>query len=206
MSTLIELSVSEFSVLTASDAPAPGGGSISALCGALSAALCEMVANLTVGKEKYAAVDAQMQQISREVSCLRETLLHAVDEDTRAFDQYMAALSLPKGSEERKTAMQEGLKQAALVPLSVAETACKLFPYLQSVLACGNSNAVTDAMVGTMLARTCTLGAIFNVRVNLASIKDEGFAAELSQKCDNLQALAMEQERKLLQAISLSKI
>ena len=123
MSELIALSVKDFASLTASNAPAPGGGSVSALCGALSAALCEMVANLTVGKEKYAAHEDAMQAILTELSSVRNALLRAVDEETRAFDKYMAALSIPKGSEERKAAMQEGLKEAALVPLGVATLA-----------------------------------------------------------------------------------
>ncbi|MBP3413017.1 MAG: cyclodeaminase/cyclohydrolase family protein [Oscillospiraceae bacterium] len=201
---LIELTVKEFAALTASDAPAPGGGSISALCGALSAALVEMVANLTVNKEKYKEYKEEMCDILNFVSNIRQKLLLAVDEDTRAFDKYMAALSLPKGSEERKQAMQEGLKEAAQVPLSVAETVCTLFPKLELALTHGNSNAVTDAMVGTMLARTCALGAIYNVRINLSSIADEAFMNELNQKCDALQNIAMEEERRLLSAISIS--
>ena len=205
MMELIKLSVAEFSAVTASDAPAPGGGSVSALCGNLSAALAEMVANLTVGKEKYAEYEEKMQEVRRELPVLREKLLLAIDEDTRAFDRYMAALKLPKGTEERKNAMQEGLKAAALVPLSVADTACKLFPYLETVLLHGNANAVTDAMVGTMLARTCALGAIFNVRVNLGSIQDEGFVADLTEQCARLQEIAERREAELLAQIPLSK-
>ncbi len=202
---LIQLSVAEFSAVTASDAPAPGGGSVSALCGNLSAALAEMVANLTVGKEKYADYENEMQTVLRDLPALREKLLLAIDEDTRAFDRYMAALKLPKGSEERKNAMQEGLKAAALVPLTVADTACKLFPYLETVLLHGNANAVTDAMVGTMLARTCALGAIFNVRVNLSSIKDEAFVADLTEQCRHLQEIVVRRETELLAQIPLSK-
>ena len=205
MMELIKLSVAEFSAVTASDAPAPGGGSVSALCGNLSAALAEMVANLTVGKEKYAEYEEKMQEVRRELPVLREKLLLAIDEDTRAFDRYMAALKLPKGTEERKNAMQEGLKAAALVPLSVADTACKLFPYLETVLLHGNANAVTDAMVGTMLARTCALGAIFNVRVNLGSIHDEAFVTDLTEQCARLQEIALRRERELLDQIPLSK-
>ena len=205
MMDLIALSVAEFSAVTASDAPAPGGGSVSALCGNLSAALAEMVANLTVGKEKYAEYEEKMQEVRRDLPVLREKLLLAIDEDTRAFDSYMAALKLPKGTEERKTAMQEGLKAAALVPLSVADTACKLFPYLETVLLHGNTNAVTDAMVGTMLARTCALGAIFNVRVNLGSIHDEAFVTDLTEQCARLQEIALRRERELLEQIPLPK-
>ena len=201
---LIELTVKDFAALTASDAPAPGGGSISALCGALSAALVEMVANLTVNKEKYQEYQGEMSEIIENISSDRKALLVAVDDDTRAFDKYMAALKLPKGSEERKTAMQEGLKEAALVPLSVAKRVCTLFPSIEKVLTHGNSNAVTDAMVATMLARTCALGAIYNVRINLSSIHDEAFVKELEGECDTLQNMAVSEEARLLKNISIS--
>ena len=201
---LIELTVKDFAALTASDAPAPGGGSISALCGALSAALVEMVANLTVNKEKYQEYQGEMSEIIENISSDRKALLVAVDDDTRAFDKYMAALKLPKGSEERKTAMQDGLKEAALVPLSVAKRACTLFPSIEKVLTHGNTNAVTDAMVATMLARTCALGAIYNVRINLSSIHDEAFVKELEGECDTLQNMAVSEEARLLKNISIS--
>ena len=201
---LIELTVKDFAALTASDAPAPGGGSISALCGALSAALVEMVANLTVNKEKYQEYQGEMSEIIENISSDRKALLVAVDDDTRAFDKYMAALKLPKGSEERKTAMQEGLKEAALVPLSVAKRVCTLFPSIEKVLTHGNTNAVTDAMVATMLARTCALGAIYNVRINLSSIHDEAFVKELEGECDTLQNMAVSEEARLLKDISIS--
>ena len=205
---LINLSVNEFVKITASDAPAPGGGSVSALVGSLSAALAQMVANLTVGREKYAAVQEEMEQILSPLADTQQKLLASVDADCRAFDRYMAALSLPKATQEEKTirseAMQEGLKEAALVPLGVAKTAVSLFSHLEKVLTVGNPNAVTDGMVGTMLARTCILGAIFNVRVNLSSIRDEAFTAELSSVCNDLQALAEAEERRILSKISLS--
>lgn len=201
---LIELTVKDFAALTASDAPAPGGGSISALCGALSAALVEMVANLTVNKEKCQEYQGEMSEIIENISSDRKALLVAVDDDTRAFDKYMAALKLPKGSEERKTAMQEGLKEAALVPLSVAKRVCTLFPSIEKVLTHGNTNAVTDAMVATMLARTCALGAIYNVRINLSSIHDEAFVKELEGECDALQNMAVSEEARLLKNISIS--
>ena len=154
---LIALTVNDFAALTASDAPAPGGGSISALCGALSAALVEMVANLTVNKEKYKDYQQEMSDIIENISSDRKALLVAVDDDTRAFDKYMAALKLPKGSEERKVAMQEGLKEAALVPLSVAKRVCTLFPSIEKVLTHGNTNAVTDAMVRSIMCGSICL-------------------------------------------------
>lgn len=205
---LINLSVNEFVKITASDAPAPGGGSVSALVGSLSAALAQMVANLTVGREKYAAAQTEMEQMLPTLASIEKELLAAVDADSCAFDRYMAALAMPKATPEEKAirseAMQEGLKEAALVPLGVATTAATLFPHLEKVLTVGNPNAVTDGMVGTMLARTCILGAIFNVRVNLSSIRDEVFTAELFSACDKLQALAETEERRILSIIPLS--
>ncbi|MBE6927129.1 MAG: cyclodeaminase/cyclohydrolase family protein [Ruminococcaceae bacterium] len=208
---LIHLTLKEFIAVTASDAPAPGGGSVSALAGALSAALAEMVANLTVGKEKYAASQDTMATLLPQVRALTDAFVLAVDADSRAFDGYMAALAMPKATDEEKAArskaMQNGLKEAARVPLRVAELAVSLFPHLQAVLTLGNKNAVTDAMVGTMLARTCALGAIYNVRVNLSSIKDEVFVAELSSACERLQADAIALEQALLQKVpEISKL
>ena len=205
---LKNLTVAEFSALTASNAPAPGGGSVSALVGNLSAALAQMVANLTVVREKYAAAQEDMQALLSQVPAIYEALLAAVDEDSRAFDRYMAALSMPKTTDEEKKlrldAMQEGLKEASLVPLGVAQTALKLFAYLEKALTVGNPNAVTDAMVGVMLARTCVLGAIFNVRVNLSSIRDEEFVSETAKRCDELQQLAAQEEIRLLKSIPIS--
>ena len=116
---LNKMSVWEFAEVTASPAPAPGGGSVSALAGAFAAALAEMVAHLTAGREQYAGAQTEMAYILDELPSLRRRLLYAVDRDSRAFDRYMAALALPKETEEermaRTCAMQEGLKEAALV-------------------------------------------------------------------------------------------
>ena len=207
---LKNLSVAEFAAITASDAPAPGGGSVSALAGSIAAALGEMVARLTVGREKYASSEAEMQKVIDTLPTVREKLMNAVDEDSKAFDQYMAALSMPKSTDEEKTvrsaAMQEGLKVAARVPLGVAQAIDTLFPCLEKAVTIGNPNAVTDGMVGTMMARTGILGALFNVRVNLESIKDEAFVAELSAETDKLQKSATEWEQKILSQVKLARI
>lgn len=207
---LRNLTVADFAAITASDAPAPGGGSVSALAGTLAAALVEMVARLTVGREKYAASQEQMDEIIQTIPPIRERLLVAIDRDSSAFDQYMAALSMPKSTDEekeaRKAAMQEGLKEAAKVPLEVAEAALSLMPSLEKAVTMGNPNAVTDGMVGTMMARTAVLGALFNVRVNLDSIKDQAFVEELSAKTDVIQREAMAWETKILSQTTLSNI
>lgn len=205
---LVKQTVEEFVKITASDAPAPGGGSISALAGALAAALGQMVANLTVGRKKYAAVDEEMRQLLPELARQQQALLEAVDEDSRAFDQYMDALSMPKDTPEqqeaRKNAMQAGLKAAAQVPLGVAQRVQTLFPALELVVTKGNANAVTDGMVATMMARTAILGAVYNVRVNLQSIQDEAFTAALAQQCQRCQQEALAWERKILATVPFS--
>lgn len=205
---LVKQTVEEFVKITASDAPAPGGGSISALAGALAAALGQMVANLTVGRKKYAAVDEEMRQLLPELARQQQALLEAVDEDSRAFDQYMDALSMPKDTQEqqeaRKNAMQAGLKAAAQVPLGVAQRVQTLFPALELVVTKGNANAVTDGMVATMMARTAILGAVYNVRVNLQSIQDEAFTAALAQQCQRRQQEALAWERKILATVPFS--
>ena len=207
---LKNLSVTEFAAITASDAPAPGGGSCSALAGSIAAALGEMVARLTAGREKYASSQAEMEKIIEAFPPVREKLINAVDEDSKAFDLYMAALAMPKTTDEEKVArsaaMQEGLKAAAKVPLGVAQAIDTLFPLLEKAVTIGNPNAVTDGMVGTMMARTGILGALFNVRVNLESIKDEAFVAELSAETDKLQKSAVEWEKKILSQVNLARM
>lgn len=205
---LKNLTVSDFAAITASDAPAPGGGSVSALCGALAASLAEMVANLTSGREKYAQVQPQVEEVLQQYPAIRARLLDAIDRDSKAFDLYMAALAMPKTTDAekaaRKRAMQEGLKAAALVPMETAETALTVFPALRLAVEQGNANAITDGMVGTMLARTAVLGAVFNVRVNLSSIQDSDFTDQLTRRADQAQSDAIAWERSILGKVSLA--
>ena len=205
---LVDLTIKGFLAETAGSAPVPGGGSISALNGAIAAALTEMVANLTIGKKKYADVEGQMRTIATEAAIIRERLIRDIDRDSEAYDRVFAAFKLPKETEEermaRTCAMQEGLKEAALVPMEVAETVASLFPTLETVVRKGNARAVTDGMVGTMLARTAVLGALFNVRVNLESIRDSDFTAALSARADAAQELALSWEKRILSPIALA--
>ena len=208
MADLKNLSVEEFAAVTASDAPAPGGGSVSALAGALGAALAEMVANLTVGKAKYAEVEDEMKELSAKGAEIRSELIAGIQKDTESFTMYMNALGMPKDTDEQKAvrreAMQNGLKEAAKVPLEVAETAAKIFPIAEAVVKRGNTNAVTDGLVASMMARTAVIGALFNVKINLGSIKDEAFVAELAAKVAELEAQAAACEKEILVSDELS--
>lgn len=208
MADLKNLSVEEFAAVTASDAPAPGGGSVSALAGALGAALAEMVANLTVGKAKYAEVEDEMKELSAKGAEIRSELIAGIQKDTESFTLYMNALGMPKETDEekaaRREAMQNGLKEAAKVPLEVAETAAKIFPIAEAVVKRGNTNAVTDGLVASMMARTAVIGALFNVKINLGSIKDEAFVADMAAKVKALEELAITSEQAILKACDLS--
>ena len=202
MADLKNLSVEEFAAVTGSDAPAPGGGSISALNGAIATALTEMVANLTIGKKKYADVEGQMKTIATEAALIRERLIRDIDRDSEAYDRVFAAFKLPKETEEqiaeRARAIEDATKEAAIVPMQVAEEIASVMETVIYVAHKGNRNAVTDACVAMMTARTCVLGALLNVRINLASIKDEAFVKQMKVKADHLESEAIRIETKLL--------
>ena len=209
MSRLIDMTALDLVQLTSSDAPAPGGGSISALAGSMGAALEEMVSRLTIGREKYADAEAEMIKVRDEAMAIKEELLAAVDKDTESFNQYMDALKLPKNTEEekaaRRAAMQEGLKAAALVPIAAAEAAVRVIPLAKTAVKLGNSNAITDALVGCMMARSAVLGAALNCHINLSSIKDEEFTAKLAARVDDVVKKAFEGEKEVFAVDELTK-
>ena len=142
MSNFKDLTVEQFIDVTASEAPAPGGGSVSALAGSLGAALAEMVANLTIGKIKYIEVEDEMKELAAAAAEIRTELTAAIQKDTESFHLYMTALKLPKETEEekavRKEALQSSLKEAAKVPLEAAEAAVKIFPIAKVAVVKGN--------------------------------------------------------------------
>ncbi len=197
------LTINEFAKIVASDSPVPGGGSIAALCGALSAALSEMVANLTVTKKKYADSKEEMNAIINKASQLRDRLLNYIEEDSLAYKKVMEAYKLPKETEEekclRRDRIQEGLKIAASVPLEVAETSFEIFPLAEAVVLRGNASSVTDALVGVMMARTGVLSAILNIRINLDSINDDEFVKALKEKADTLEEKTNRYEKEILE-------
>lgn len=199
---LVDLTIKGFLDKTAGSAPVPGGGSISALNGSIAAALTEMVANLTIGRKKYVEVDAQMREVAEKMAQVREALAADIDRDSDAYDKVFAAFKLPKETDEEKAhrsnVIQEATKEAALVPMSVAENAAAIMDTIAYVAHNGNQNAVTDATVAMMAARTCVLGALLNVRINLSSIKDEAFVKELSEKADRLEKEAIAKEQEIL--------
>lgn len=199
---LIDLTIKGFLDKTAGSDPVPGGGSISALNGSIAAALTEMVANLTIGRKKYAEVEDKMREVAGRMAEIRTVLANDINKDSDAYDKVFAAFKLPKETDEEKAhrsnVIQETTKEAALVPMSVAENAAAIMDTIAYVAHNGNQNAVTDATVAMMAARTCVLGALLNVKINLSSIKDEAFVKELSDKADRLEKEAIAKEQELL--------
>ena len=199
---LTELTVKDFLNKVAGSDPVPGGGSIAALNGALASALAAMVANLTIGKKKYAEVQEDMQAIAQEAEELMTAFTADIDRDSDAYDRVFACFKMPKETDEEKAArsaaIQEATTYAAQVPLEVARRACALMPRIAEVARRGNQNAVTDACVAMMSARNAVLAAVLNVRINLSSLKDQALVARLQAEADELEQQATAREQELL--------
>ena len=191
-SSLAKMNLREFCNETLSDSPAPGGGSVAALMGALGASLGGMVANLSAGKRGW---DDRLEYFSDwavKAQQLKDELLSLVDEDTAAFNKVMDAFALSKESAEEKTArsaaIEQATKYAAEVPLKVMETASKSYELLAEMADKGNPASVSDVGVGALATRACIEGAALNVRINLAQLKDEKFKGALAQRMRNISA------------------
>ena len=204
---LSNLKIRQFLEKTASGAPVPGGGSIAALCAAASASLSEMVANLTIGKKDFEAIDNEMKKIAKDAFNYREKLVHYIDKDSDAYNDVVSAYKLPKNTEEnrnrRDRAIQKGLKNAVMVPLSVAKDAQRLMELAARVVENGNKNAVTDGAVAVMMARTSVLSALYNVKINLLAIKDKGFVKDVAKQIKHMEEDVQEREKGILSAIDL---
>ncbi|WP_297329561.1 cyclodeaminase/cyclohydrolase family protein [uncultured Bacteroides sp.] len=203
---LVDLTVKEFLNKVAGSDPVPGGGSVAALNGAIASALTAMVANLTLGKKDYELHEELMRHISEVALQQKEWFVLDVDCDSEAYNDVFACFKMPKATEEEKAvrsaAIQEATKHAALVPMQVARNAYKLMTIIMDVARLGNRNAVTDACVAMISARAAVLGALLNVRINLGSLKDKEFVAQLQQEADELGQLACAKEKELLEAIN----
>ena len=199
---LIDHKITEYLEKAAAGTAVPGGGSVAALNAALAASLTEMVANLTVGKKGYEAVDEEMKALAKEASQLRKKLTAAIDQDADAYTEVMAAYRLPKTTDEeivrRKQKIQDAIKQAALVPLDVARDSLAVVELAGTAIRKGNKNAASDGAVAAMNARTAALSAIYNVKINLRSIDDESFIERLGQEVKELQSKVIEKENEAL--------
>jgi len=186
------------------DSPAPGGGSVAALCGALSAALTAMVANLTVGKKEYEDARPGMVATAVRAQQLKDALLEAVDRDTRAFNKVMDAFRLPKTTpeqaEEKDRAVEEANKAATLVPLEVLEKSVEAVALAGHAAAKGNRNSVSDAGVAGLAGHAAGEGAYYNVLINLSGIKDAAFAAKVKRDAARFKR-SLDREAKAVKAL-----
>ncbi len=180
--TLHAMPLPDFVAELASSSPAPGGGSVGALGGALAAGLVSMVGELTVGREKYAAVGDEMARVKDEAKTLAAELLEMIDRDTDAFKAYMAALKLPKDTDERKAArkaaLQDAAKSAVEAPLRTLELSARAATLALTAIRLGNRNAVSDAAAAGQFARAAAMTAAYNVRINLPLVADGEFVAK----------------------------
>ena len=199
---LVSMDLCEFVNELASDSPAPGGGSISALNGALSAGLSSMVGNLTYNKKAYNEVKEEMIKVSEDAQKLKDFFLEAIDKDTEAFNMIMEAFSLPKKSDEEKEIrnkkIQEGTKNATLIPFSVLEKSEEIAKLALDVAKKGNKNSLSDSGVAGLAASAASEGALYNVMINLQSIDDKEFKSKLTKK-------AMEINKKVQQIVNKIK-
>ena len=182
--------IGEWTDTLASRAPVPGGGGASALGGALGAALGQMVANLTVGKKRYADVEEEMQQSLAVLGRLQTELLDLADQDAQVFAPLAAAYSMPTDTPEQKArkeqVMEERLLAASLVPLAMMEKAAQVLEILEQLEAKGSRMAISDVGVAVQFARTALTGAVMNVYINTKSMKNREKAGELNRKADRL--------------------
>jgi glutamate formiminotransferase/formiminotetrahydrofolate cyclodeaminase len=184
---LHKMSLPDFTAELASGSPAPGGGSVAALGGALAAGLASMVGELTRGREKYAAVQGDMEQLCVRGKELARQLLELIDKDTAAFAAYLAALKLPKETEEdksvRRAAMQAAAKKTVEVPLHTLELCAEAGELALTAIREGNANAVSDAAAAGQFAHAAAVSAAYNVRINLPGVKDPAFVSEKLAAC-----------------------
>jgi glutamate formiminotransferase/formiminotetrahydrofolate cyclodeaminase len=183
----------------ASESATPGGGSVAALTGAMSAALISMVSNLTVGKEKYRHLEDDIKLLLQKSESLRAKLEELMEKDVEVFNQLMAIMKLPRNNEEEKRErnqkMQIALIEAAKVPLEVARKSKELIDICQEIADKGNKNAISDAGVAVILAEAAFDSAIINVKINLNMIKDEKTNNSLTEEINNLNASSVRGEK-----------
>lgn len=183
---LMDKSVRDFVAELASDSAAPGGGSAAALAGCLGSALTSMVCNLSLDEIKFKDALPEILAIRAQSSKLLASLTDAVDEDALAFNEVMEAYKLPKATDEEKTTriatIQNSMKKAALLPLSVARTCLDALKLAGRILPLGNPNAASDAAVAGLMAYAAIQGALYNVKINLGFIKDADFCSSTREQ------------------------
>jgi glutamate formiminotransferase/formiminotetrahydrofolate cyclodeaminase len=203
---LVDMTCKGFAEETASESPAPGGGSVSAYMGSLAASLATMVVNLSSHKPGW---DDQWETFSNwavKGQAIKDELIHLVDEDTNAFNKIMAAFGMPKKTDEEKAArtaaIQDATKYATEVPFRTMQKSFEAFEVCRAMIEIGNPNSVTDAGVGALCARSAVMGAHLNVKINASSLKDTAFRDDILAKAASIEAAAIKEETELLKMVN----
>jgi len=202
---LVQLDLRGFANETASESPAPGGGSISAYMGALGASLGTMVANLSSHKRGWDDRWKEFSEWADKGQQIKDELLKAVDEDTEAFNQIMTAFSLPKNSDDEKKirseAIQNATKTAMEVPFRVMQLSASAFPLLKAMVESGNPNSISDAGVGALAIRSAVLGSYLNVKINSSGLKDVAFKEDILKKADLIKNETIKMESEIISLV-----
>jgi len=205
-SKLVSMDLVSFADETASESPAPGGGSISAYVGSLGASLATMVANLSSHKKGWDDRWKEFSDWAEKGQQAKDELLRLVDLDTASFNAIMNAFSLPKGSEEEKQirnqAIQDATKYAIEIPFKVMETALKSMEVIKAMAEHGNPNSITDAGVGALCARTAVMGAFMNVKINASSYKDKSYVKQIIEKGNAIEQEAIRIEQDIVKYVN----
>ncbi len=182
----ISITLQDYLNELSSNSPTPGGGNVAALCGALSASLGSMVCNLTIGKKKYADVEKVMIELKTKLENYQERFLELAQKDNDAFNNVMAAIKLPKETEEQKLLRYDAIEKATIgaaeVPSDVIKCCYDLLPLIRSVAEKGNKNSLSDAGVAAALIKTSAIGAYLNVLINCASLNNQTIADEIRKR------------------------
>ena len=199
---LLDKSCKDFLTDLASKAPTPGGGGGAALAGAIAAALTSMVANLTLGKEKFAQVEEKIKPILASAETLRTRMLALVAADAAVFDNFMKAYKMPKNTEEEKAARAESIQIAAYdaseVPLKIADSCLEILRLSSKMVRIGNPSAITDATVSAILARAALRSACYNVHSNLLLLKDKDYVSKTEDHLMQIVVQARELEEDVI--------
>jgi glutamate formiminotransferase/formiminotetrahydrofolate cyclodeaminase len=206
---LVDMTLEDFVHTTASESPAPGGGSISATMGAMGAALATMVANLSSHKRGWDDRWEEFSDWADKGKIYHDELLRLIDDDTDAFNKIMAAFGLPRGSEREKTerdqAIQEATQHAIEIPFQAMKKAYESMEVIKAMAEIGNPNSVSDAGVGALAARSAVMGAFLNVKINSASLEDKAYIDEVLSKGKEIEQKAIALEKEILDIVN-SKI
>jgi glutamate formiminotransferase/formiminotetrahydrofolate cyclodeaminase len=202
---LVSMSLIDFADETASESPAPGGGSVSAYMGALGISLATMVANLSSHKKGWDDRWKEFSGWADKGQVIKKNLIALVDEDTRAFNQIMNAFGLPKGTDQEKKVRSEAIQAATLnaieVPLKTMKICLESMTIIKEMVKEGNPNSVTDAGVGALCARSAIIGAYLNVKVNGSGLKDKAYMEKTMKEAEAMKAAAENMEKEILQIV-----